>query len=120
MHALPSHTASHSPASKFCHCFSPVPLFGNRDAFHGRAETKNARTYLILVGRPRLRLLQKDTRGQTFVHIRNVVDDVDNLPIGTRIAFDELPPRGAEEKPMATNVRVVTDGRGYEQDFQPA
>jgi hypothetical protein len=45
--------------------------------------------------------LLKETRGGVaFVHIRCVVDDsVDALPIGTRIAFDERPPKGAEDKP---------------------
>jgi cold shock CspA family protein len=53
--------------------------------------------------------VKRDTGGVAFVHIRCVVDDsVDALPIGTRIAFDERPPKGAEDKPMAVNVSVVT------------
>jgi len=47
-----------------------------------------------------LGFVKKDTGGVAFVHIRSVVDDsVDALPIGTRIAFDERPPKGAEDKP---------------------
>jgi cold shock CspA family protein len=52
--------------------------------------------------------VKRDEGGVAFVHIRSVVDDsVETLPIGTRVAFDERPPKGAEEKPMAVNVSVV-------------
>ena len=44
--------------------------------------------------------VKKDTGRVAFVHIRSVVDDsVDAPPIGTRIAFGERPPKGAEDRP---------------------
>ena len=52
--------------------------------------------------------VKKDEGGVAFVHIRSVIDDtVETLPIGTRVTFDERPPKGAEDKPMAVNVSVV-------------
>jgi cold shock CspA family protein len=54
--------------------------------------------------------IEPDTGGyDLFVHIKNVIDDIDTLPVGARVRFTEQPSRSKPGKFEAIAVTLANE-----------